>query len=37
MGRVRDMATGTVSANYNVALIIGGVALYTIILLGILT
>lgn len=37
MGRVKDMATGTISSNYNVALIIGGVALYTIILLGIIT
>ena len=37
MGRVKDYATGTISSNYNVALIIGGVALYTIILLGIIT
>ena len=37
MGRVKDYAKGSISSNYNVALIVGGVALYTIILLGILT
>ena len=37
MGRVRTMAVGSISSNYNVALIIGGIMLYTLILLGILT
>ena len=37
MGRVRTMATGAITSNTNVAILVGGVALYTIILLGILT
>ena len=37
LNRAGTMARSTISSNYNVALIVGGVALYTIILLGILT
>ena len=37
MNRVRTMAVGSISSNYNVALIIGGIMLYTLILLGIMT
>ncbi len=37
MDRMRTMAVGTVTSNRNIALIVGGIAVYTLLLLGILT